>query len=86
MDTWVMREMGRAWNAETHCPYTGLALWTHARLCGDVWRVFYYREDGTTMRCRDASPDEVLWIANNPQTFARLDHAFAEWLDHGSRV
>lgn len=84
METWISRKMGRAFDPERHCPYTGSRLWQFP-FAWDVRQdrplMGYYREsDGWMLRCRLMTAEERAWIEGNPEAWERELAEFRAWL------
>lgn len=63
--TWVMRQLGAAYDPNTVCEYTGKKLYQLRR--GDF--LWYVREDGVYRSMRRLTEEELLGISDNLETF-----------------
>jgi hypothetical protein len=86
MQTYIMRQMGDAWNPDRFCPYTGRPIFPHPYFSPvgpnngpAAWWVQYWRDDGEAVRCRPAAPQEVAHIGANMAETVRLENAFRAW-------
>lgn len=76
-ETWVMRQLGAAFDPDTMCEYTGRAL--HKFPCG-VGYMGYWMACGTLRACRQLTPEESAWIVANPVPYQQQQAAFRTWL------
>ena len=79
--TKVQRDLGAAFDADKHCPYTGWALvLVPARYC--CGRLFFWRvreKDGTNSSTRDFTPEEEAWAAANKENFEADLVRWGQW-------
>jgi hypothetical protein len=73
-----MRQLGAAFDPETRCEYTGLALHQFPT-GGDC--MGYWRTDGHLLSVRELSPDEKAWILANRVAYNSERAEFTAWLD-----
>lgn len=71
--------MGAAFNPDTVCEYSGLALYMHPT-CGPAgWVMGFYRADGYLRSVDRCTPDELAWIAANADAYQSEHRAFMNW-------
>jgi hypothetical protein len=85
--TFIQKQMGKDFDPELHCPYTGKALHQFPMLGGPgnsdplaSASMGYWREDGELMRCRPLTRQEAAWITGNPEAFKVERAEFESWL------
>jgi hypothetical protein len=80
--TWVMRQLGSAFNPDTVCQYTGLALHMFPMEVGDGQPQFmgFWRTDGELCGCYPCTDEEKAWILSNPDSYNAERIQFEAWL------
>jgi len=81
METHVTRRLGLAFDSETCCEYTGLALWQFPlEVQGVPSLMGYWRADGYLRRVRYLTPEELTSLFPDFQTYTAQRLAFEQWL------
>lgn len=84
--TWVMRQLGEAFNPDAVCEYTGLALYMHPIRCGtcevwpEPWSMGFWRTDGHLRAVAKCTPAELAWLSSNPEAYEKEHAQFETWL------
>lgn len=84
-ETWVMRKLGSAFNPDTVCEYTGLALWMfpvpHVPLHNwpEPWAMAFWRADGMLKAVCRVTPEEYAWLSANPDAYQAERAEFEAW-------
>lgn len=85
--TWVMRQLGAAFNPDTVCEYTGLALWLFPIRCGtcevrpEPWSMGFWRADGHLRSVCRVTPEELAWLSSNPEAYEKEHAQFSAWIE-----
>lgn len=74
-----MRSLGAAFNPDTVCEYTGLALYMHPTLGPAGWSMGFWRADGYLRAVDRCTPDEIAWLWANPAAYQQEHAQFMQW-------
>lgn len=77
-ETWVMRKLGKDFNPDKVCPYTGKLIYPMP-LPHDITKTMFYRSDGARMGLVDSTPEEIAWIKANPEAWQKEIAEFDAW-------
>jgi hypothetical protein len=81
-ETHIMRRLGAAFNPDTCCEYTGLALHLFPVEVGDgqPQLMGFWRTDGELCAAYNMTPEEKAWIFQNPDAYNAERNEFEAWL------